>query len=169
MKILFLQTGGTIDKVYPKGIDHHGYGFMVADPAFERVLQRVNPGFEYETKTVIQKDSLDITDDDRSLLLQTCKDSLLDKIVITHGTDTMLKTAEVLSQIKDKTIVLTGAMWPELFKESDAEFNLGTAVAAVGLMTSGVYVAMNGQVMPWNKISFNNDTYQFAPQPDTKI
>lgn len=166
MKILFLQTGGTIDKDYPAGEDNHGYSFVITTPAFDRILKRANPSFEFETKTVLQKDSLDITEDDRKLIFEACKDSGSDKIVITHGTDTMTQTAEVLSQITGKTIVLIGALSPELFKDSDADFNLGTAVGAVETLENGVYIAMNGRVMKWNEAEFDTNTKQFRTKAD---
>lgn len=156
MKILFLQTGGTIDKDYPKGLDHHGYSFIITAPAYDRILKRISPGFDYETKTVIQKDSLDISDDDRELIFQACSNSPIDKIIITHGTDTMAQTAKLLSQLKHKTIVLTGALTPELFKNSDADFNLGTAVGAVTTLKSGVYIALYGRIIRWQDAILNN-------------
>lgn len=162
MKILFLQTGGTIDKDYPMGVDHHGYSFVITAPAYDRILKRVNPGFDYETKAILQKDSLDITDEDRNLILRVCEHSQNDRIVITHGTDTMIKTAKLLSQISNKTIVITGAMSPELFKNSDADFNLGVAVGAVTTLKSGVYISMSGSVLRWDEASFNSTTGQFV-------
>jgi L-asparaginase len=161
MKILFIQTGGSIDKDYPTGEDDDGYSFVITSPAYERILNYVRPSFEFETKTVLKKDSLDITDDDRLVILNACREAQNDRIVITHGTDTMLKTAELLSQINDKTIVLTGAMTPELFKNTDADFNLGTAIGGVSVLDYGVYVAMNGLMLPWDKITFNKDSKQF--------
>lgn len=162
MKILFIQTGGSIDKDYPTGEDDDGYSFVITDPAYKRILNHVKPSFEIETKTVLKKDSLDITDDERLTILNVCKEVPNDKIVITHGTDTMLKTAELLSQIKDKTIVITGAMTPELFKNTDADFNLGTAIGGVQVLDPGVYVAMNGLVLPWSRVSFDKETKQFV-------
>lgn len=165
MKILFLQTGGSIDKDYPTGEDNDGYSFVIASPAYERILGYVKPSFDYEAQTVLQKDSLDITEYERQKILEACKASLINKIVITHGTDTMLKTAELLSQITDKTIVLTGAMTPELFKNTDADFNLGTAIGGVSVLDSGIYVAMNGLVLPWDEITFDNKTKRFVEKP----
>jgi L-asparaginase len=162
MKILFLQTGGSIDKDYPTGEENDGYSFLIADPAYKRILGYVKPSFDYEDQTVLQKDSLDITEDEREKILQACKDSSINKIIITHGTDTMLKTAELLSQINDKTIVLTGAMTPELFKNTDADFNLGTAIGGVSVLNPGVYVAMNGLVLPWDKITFDKQAKRFV-------
>lgn len=161
MKILFIQTGGSIDKDYPTGEDDDGYSFVITGPAYERILNYVKPSFEFEAKTVLKKDSLDITDDDRLMILDACREAQNDRIIITHGTDTMLKTAELLSQINDKTIVLTGAMTPELFKNTDADFNLGTAIGGVSVLDHGVYVAMNGLMLRWDKITFNKDSKRF--------
>lgn len=116
MKILFLQTGGTIDKAYPSSDDNHGYNFLISTAAFNRILKRANPSFEFETKTILQKDSLDITEDDRKLIFTACQYGDTDKIIITHGTDTMVQTGELLQAVTSKTIVLTGALVPELFR-----------------------------------------------------
>ena len=109
MSILFIQTGGSIDKDYPTGDDNDGYGFVIAQPTFERILSYIKPSFEFQTRTVLKKDSLDITDEDRLMILNACREAKNTRIVITHGTDTILITAELLSQIRDKTIVLTMA------------------------------------------------------------
>ena len=143
------------------GADHHGYSFIITSPAFERILKQINPAFEYETKTLLRKDSLDLTDEDRNLILRACEHSPIDKIVITHGTDTMVQTAKLLSRVKDKTIVITGAMSPELFKNSDADFNLGVAVGAATIIESGVYISMSGLVLRWDEASFDSSTGQF--------
>lgn len=162
MKILFLQTGGSIDKDYPTGEDDHGYTFVITTPAFKRILGNVKPSFDYETQTVLQKDSLDITDEDRQKILEACQESPIDKIIITHGTDTMLKTAELLSRIHDKTIIITGSMSPELFKNTDADFNLGTAVGGISVLEPGVYVAMNGLMLSWDKVVFDDESKRFV-------
>lgn len=143
------------------GVDHHGYSFIITNPAYERILSRINPGFEYETKSILQKDSLDITDEDRNMILRVCRHSQTDRIILTHGTDTMIQTAKLLSELTDKTIVITGAMSPELFKNSDADFNLGLAVGAVMALEHGVYICMSGNILPWDKASFNSATGQF--------
>lgn len=161
MKILLLQTGGTIDKSYPIGNENHGYSFVIATPAYERILKRINPRFQHETKTILQKDSLDISEAERKLILNACKETELNKIVITHGTDTMIRTAELLSQIENKAIVLTGAMSPELFKNSDADFNLGSALGAVSILDKDVYIAMHGRVLKWNEVIFNSNSGEF--------
>ncbi|MCX6161641.1 MAG: asparaginase domain-containing protein [Ignavibacteriae bacterium] len=150
MKILFIQTGGTIDKDYPKQIS--GYAFEIGEPAVKRVLERINPPFDYEILTLIQKDSTELTDDDRQKIYEVCANSKEDNIIITHGTDTMLETAKFISPIKNKTIILTGSFKPEMFTHSDAEFNLGTAVGAINFAEAGVYIAMKGRVFCHDRI-----------------
>lgn len=151
MKITFVQTGGTIDKDYPQGETHHGYNFEIKDPAFERMLKRINPKFEYEVVSVFKKDSLDITPEDRKRLLAAVQKIQDERIIITHGTDTIYETAKELSSIGDKTIVLTGAMLPEKFYDSDAVFNLGMAIGVVQVLDRGVYIALHGRVVPWQE------------------
>jgi L-asparaginase len=160
MKIVFIQTGGTIDKDYPRATG--GYAFEIGEPAVKRILQRINPNFDFEIVSILKKDSLDITENDRKKIRDACEKAATDKIVVTHGTDTMIETAEKLSSIKGKVIVLTGAMKPEKFVDSDASFNLGTAVGAVNVLQQGVYIAMNGRIYPWNKVKRNSQTGQFV-------
>jgi len=149
MKITFITTGGTIDKAYEK--KKGTYNFEILDPSVNFVLKNIEPNFEFEVIPILKKDSLDMNDKDRQLVFDTCKDIDNDKIVITHGTDTMIKTAEKLTKIKDKVIVLVGAAQPERFKETDADFNIGMAVGAVNVLSKGIYVAMNGRVYGWDK------------------
>jgi len=118
MKITFIQTGGTIDKDYPKGIE--GYAFEISEPAVKRILKNLNPTFEYEVLSICKKDSMDITEEDREIIYRACKEQENDKIIITHGTDTIIETAIKLSDINDKVIILTGSMKPEKFSDSDA-------------------------------------------------
>ena len=160
MKIAFIQTGGTIDKDYPKATG--GYPFEIAEPAVKRILQRVNLNFDWEIISILRKDSQDITEEDRQKIRDACENNAADKIIVTHGTDTMIETAEKLSNLKDKVIVLTGAMKPEKFADSDASFNLGVAVGAINILEQGVYIAMNGKVYPWNKVKRNSQTGQFS-------
>lgn len=147
--ITFIQTGGTIDKDYPPNSTNHGYNFEIGEPAFTHILATIRPQFEFETMSVLRKDSLDITDADRELIRAQVEALENNQVVITHGTDTIRQTAEVLAGISAKTIVLTGSMTPEKFKGSDAEFNLGMAVAAAQTLPPGVYIALRGQVTPW--------------------
>ncbi len=152
MKITFIQTGGTIDKAYPQTETTHGYNFEIGDPAFILILQQVNHAFEFESMSVIKKDSLDFTDADRQTVFDAvsgCKNS---DIIITHGTDTIYKTAEKLSRIKDKKVILTGAMLPAGFSRSDAMFNLGLAIGAIQtIQLPGTYIALYGVVVPWDQ------------------
>ncbi len=160
MKISFIQTGGTIDKDYPK--TNKGYAFEITTPAVERILKNINPAFEFEILSAFKKDSTEILDEDRKNLYQMCDGLENNRIIITHGTDTMLKTAAKLSALKNKIIVITGAMRPEKFSDSDAPFNIGMAVGAAGILNPGVYIAMHGQVLPWNKCARNLETGQFV-------
>ena len=143
MKILFLPTGGTIDKDYPHTTK--GWAFEFGEPAVVRLLERLNPSFEYDILVPFQKDSLEISDEDRQKLVDTINQHQADAYIITHGTDTMIETGQYLAQFfPGKIIVLTGAMRPERFQNSDAPINLGMALGAVNLLQSGVYVAMHG-------------------------
>jgi len=160
MKIVFIQTGGTIDKDYPQ--TQRGYAFEIGEPAVERILQKVHPNFDYKMIPLLKKDSQDITEQDRQRIREICESTAADKIVITHGTDTMLETAKKLSEIKNKAIILTGAMRPERFTDSDASFNVGTAIGAINIISKGVYVAMNGRVYPWNNVKRDGRTGQFV-------
>ncbi len=159
LKILFIQTGGTIDKDYPKTTA--GYAFEITTPAVQRILENTNPSFEYEILPLLQKDSLDITDDDRNKIYESCLNSNYNKIIITHGTDTMIETALKLSAIKEKTIIITGARLPERFKNSDASFNIGVAIGYINSLEKGVYISMNGRVFPYNKVKRDITTGKF--------
>lgn len=107
-------------------------------------------------------DSLEMTDDDRAIILENCIKCAEDKIIVTHGTDTMEQTARVLGEaIKDKTIVLTGAMIPYKFGSSDGLFNLGSALAFAETLPHGVYIAMNGRFFNWNNVRKNKKTGEF--------
>lgn len=160
MKVLFIQTGGTIDKDYRRGANV--YNFEIAEHAAERIVKRANLGIECRFVSLLRKDSQDITNKDRQLIVKTCTEAAEDYIIITHGTDTMTKTGESLSAIKDKIIVLTGSSLPERFHNSDADFNLGMAVGALYGLSPGVYVVMHGHVLPWNKAQKDPETGQFV-------
>ncbi len=168
MKITFIQTGGTFDKDYPVG---KAYEFVIGDSAVPTVLTPVNPAFEFEVVTLLKKDSSDIRKPDRDKIVQACRSCKNDRIIVTHGTDTMIKTAKAIQGIENKRIVLTGSTKPQRFKETDADFNLGFAIAAVQLIKPGVYVAMNGQVHHWSRCLKNMETGQFVkhiPDPPFK-
>ncbi len=159
MKITFIQTGGTIDKDYPKTTK--GWAFEIDEPAFARILKKLNPSFKYEMLTAFKKDSLEIDEGDRKHLLKIVDAIENDKIIITHGTDTMIETSSFLSLILNKTIVLTGAMKPEKFYDSDASINLGVAIGALNVLPHGVYIAMHGVVKKCGEIKRNLDSGKY--------
>ncbi len=146
-----MQTGGTIDKDYPENDTNHGYSFEVGEPSFLRILERANPDFTYRTLTVTRKDSLDLTDADRAKIKAAVAAAKQDRIVITHGTDTIHQTAKVLASTKGKTVVLTGARLPEKFYDSEADFNVGMAIAGAQVLPPGIYIALYGLVTPWDQ------------------
>jgi len=157
--ILFLQAGGTIDKDYPRV--NSGYAFEIEKPAVERILPHVEAGFEYEIQSVVKKDSLDMKDEDRERLKEACLESSHSKIIITHGSDTLIETAKYLGNLPGKVVVLTGAYRPERFQHSDAAFNIGCAVGALSLLKEGTWLAMNGKVMRPHQCMKNVETGKF--------
>jgi len=164
MKILFVQSGGTIDKSYAEFARSKTYSFDINEPAFKSILEGIKKSglaFKYRMESVVKKDSLDMDINDRLKLKDACISAAETKIVITHGTDTMVKTAEVLSDIKGKTIVLTGATFPEKQKNSDAWFNVGLAAGCVQCLPEGVYIAMSGCIYNWNEVEKNQGTGVF--------
>lgn len=148
-----MQTGGTIDKDYPENNDNHGYAFSVGEPSYLRILERVDPDFTYKITTVVKKDSLDLTDEDRAKIKQALLTAKEERIVVTHGTDTILQTAKEIADVQGKTIVLTGARLPEKFYDSEADFNVGMAVAGAQVLPHGVYIALYGIITPWDKFT----------------
>lgn len=162
MRITFVQTGGTIDKDYPRS--HGGYAFEFGEPATERLLQRWDPSFRFDVRTAFQKDSTEVTDEDRAKLAAMIEADANGHIVVTHGTDTLIETAAYLAdRIAGKRIVLTGAMRPERFTDSDAALNVGCAIGALQLVEPGVYVAMHGTVARHDRIRRNPSTHRFEP------
>ena len=142
MRIKFFTTGGTIDKVYFDAKSE----FQVGPPQVEEVVKEANVTFAYEIESILQKDSLDMTDGDRQLIRQKVVAEPCPLVVVTHGTDTMVQTAQALLGIPQKTIVLTGSMQPARFRSTDAVFNIGAAIGAVQSLSCGVYIGMNGRV-----------------------
>lgn len=143
--IHFIQTGGTIDKDYTPTEHSHGYNFDIADPAFAAVLKKLFPKLRYTSCTLLKKDSLDITESDRQEITAYIASTPHSSIVITHGTDTIEQTARSLNA-GNKVVVLTGAMKPHRFTDSDAEFNIGMAIGVALTAKPGVYIALNGSV-----------------------
>jgi L-asparaginase len=156
-KILILTTGGTIDKVY---FDAKS-AYEVGPPNVETVLKEMDLSVDYSVRSLIRKDSLDLTDEDREIILQAVLHADEERILITHGTDTMVQTAQYLAEALGKTIVLTGALAPALFKKTDAVFNIGCALAAVQTLPSGVYIAMNGAIFPHDRVKKNLQKNKF--------
>ncbi|HMY85144.1 MAG TPA: asparaginase domain-containing protein [Saprospiraceae bacterium] len=150
-------TGGTFDKEY---------NFITGELYFKdthlnTMFVRGRSSLEIDVKTLMMVDSLEMTEEDRNIIVYQCKKSPAEKILITHGTDRMTATARAIAEaeIEGKTIVLTGAMVPYAFgNSSDGFFNLGAALAFVQVLPPGVYIAMNGKYFPWNNVRKNYDT-----------
>ena len=151
MTIRILTTGGTIDKVY---FDQKST-FEVGEPQIIEVLREVNVTVPYALTPLLRKDSLELTDADRQLIRQAVEAAGESRILLTHGTDTMVETARALQGIAGKTIVLTGAMQPARFRQTDAVFNIAAAFTAVQLLPPGVYIAMNGQLFDPQQVRKN--------------
>ncbi|HHB79959.1 MAG TPA: asparaginase [Saprospiraceae bacterium] len=158
--IQIFVTGGTFDKEY---------NFLTGDLFFKdthlREMMLVGrSNIPFDVKTLMMIDSLDMTDDDREIIAHNCRRTQYKDIIITHGTDRMVETAKYLhkKKIKDKTIVLMGAMIPFAFgSSSDGFFNLGAAIAFAQVLEPGVYVAMNGRYFRWDEVRKNTKTGYF--------
>lgn len=157
MSLLIITVGGTIDKVYFDASSE----YEVGEPTVPHVYQGALVTLDYELLPLMRKDSLEMTESDRVLIRETCEQVERDKILITHGTDTMADTAEALAGLEGKTIVLTGAMAPARFRETDAVFNIGVATGAVQALPPGVYIAMNGQIFPAGQVRKNREERRF--------
>jgi len=157
MKIKIFTTGGTIDKIY---FDRKSE-YQVGDPQAKGVLEKANVGVDYEVESILKKDSLDLTDSDRELIRTKVESTRYNRIIVTHGTDTMIKTARELESVPGKTIVMTGSMYPAQFKESDAVFNLGCAIISVQILEHGVYIAMNGRIFKPRYVRKNVELNRF--------
>lgn len=156
-QIQIFVTGGTFDKEY---------NFITGDLFFKdthlpEMFVRGRSTLDVDVKTLMMVDSLEMTETDREIILHTCRRNKSSKILITHGTDTIVETAKFLADadVQGKTIVLTGAMVPYAFgTSSDGFFNLGSALAFVQMLKPGVYVAMNGRYYNWNQVRKNRKT-----------
>ncbi len=157
MTLQVFTTGGTIDKVY---FDANSE-FQVGDSAISEIFREANVSVTYHVESLMRKDSLDITDADRQLIVEAVRKSTAERILITHGTDTMPQTAAALKAITGKTIVLTGAMQPARLRFTDAIFNIGFAAAVIQTLLPGVYIAMNGQVFEAGKVRKNRQAGRF--------
>jgi L-asparaginase len=156
--IAIVTTGGTIDKVYFDALSQ----FQIGESVIHRLLTIAHVTQPFRIIELLRKDSLELTDADRATLHATIEALPERRIVITHGTDTMTQSATVLATIKDKVIVLTGALAPARFAESDAPFNLGMTFAAVQCLPNGVYIAMNGQVFAAGHVRKDRENARFV-------
>jgi L-asparaginase len=158
MRVKILVTGGTFDKEYN---ELKGELFF-KESHLPEMLRLGRCKLRVDIRTLMMVDSLSMTDADRKNILETCKEIKEDKILITHGTDTMVETAKVLGNaIKNKTIILTGAMVPYKFGSSDGLFNLGSSLAFVQALPDGVYISMNGKCFHWDNVRKNKKIGEF--------
>ena len=156
-EVKIFTTGGTIDKVY---FDAQST-YEVGDPQVVDILHEANVTLAWELETLFRKDSLELTDEDRAVIVENVRQESCPRILITHGTDTMIETARALQGIEGKTIVLVGSLSPARFKRSDAEFNIGFALAAVQTLPPGVYIAMNGRIFTPDRVRKNREANRF--------
>jgi L-asparaginase len=162
--IRIFVTGGTFDKEY----NELNGELYFKDSHLPEMLRLGRSNLDLQVRTLMMIDSLHMTDDDRQIILQHCRNVPESRVVITHGTDTMVETAAVLARgIAGKTVVLTGAMIPYKFGSSDGLFNLGSALAFAQSLPPGVYVVMNGRYFPWNRVRKNRKTgvFEEAEEP----
>ena len=160
MSIRIFVTGGTFDKEYNELTGSLAF----KDTHLPEMLRLGRSRVDVSVRTLMMIDSLDMTDADRAIVVEQCRQASEARIVITHGTDTMVETATALAHSLprgDKTIVLTGAMIPYAFGSSDGLFNLGSALSFVQVLPPGVYIAMNGRCFDWNRVRKNRETGTF--------
>ena len=156
-KLLIITTGGTIDKIYFDDMSD----YQIGEPMIGQILDHLQVGFDFEVKALMRKDSLHLNDEDRLLIRDEIASSEESHVLITHGTDSMVKTALVLSDIPGKTMVLTGALNPARFSDSDAIFNIGCALGAVQCQPPGVWIAMSGKVWDPHGVRKNRGKNRF--------
>jgi L-asparaginase len=146
--VLVLTTGGTIDKLYFDALSSYEIGDSVVD----RLLLTARVTLPYRISELMRKDSLELGEEDRAAIVAAVAQAPEQRIIITHGTDTMTQTAQALARVAEKTIVLVGALAPARFAESDAAFNLGMAFAVAQTAKAGVWIAMNGTVFDGSRV-----------------
>ena len=157
--ILVVTTGGTIDKQYFDALSE----YQIAESVIEDMLKRARVTQPFRVVELMRKDSLELTAEDRALIRATIAAAPETRVVITHGTDTMTETARVMADIPGKTMVLTGALAPARFAESDAPFNLGMAFACCQSAPPGVWITMNGTVFDGLKVVKDRAAGRFVP------
>ena len=157
-KIRIIVTGGTFDKEYNE-ISGELY---FKNTHVQNMLELGRSRLDLNIRTLMMIDSCDMDEEDRNIIVKNCEKASEEKIIITHGTDTMVETAKLLAKtIKDKTIILTGAMVPYTFGSSDGLFNMGSAIAFVQTLPAGVYIVMNGQFFNWDNVRKNKKIGEF--------
>jgi len=158
MAIQFFITGGTFDKEYN---ELNGKLFF-KDSHLSKMLSLGRSRVDIDIRTLMMVDSLEMSDEDREIIMQNCLKTKSDKIIITHGTDTMVDTARIIAKkVKNKTIIITGAMIPYKFGSSDGLFNLGSSLAFVQTLPAGVYISMNGRFFNWDNVRKNKKIGEF--------
>jgi len=158
MTIRILTTGGTFDKKYNE-IDGN---LVFRETHLHDMLKIGRCSLDVRISRIMMIDSLDMSPEDRLIIADICSETEESRIVITHGTDTMVETARVLAErVSDKTVVLTGAMIPYSFGNSDGMFNLGSVISCVQLLPHGVYIVMNGEHFPWDNVRKNKELGRF--------
>jgi len=158
MTIRVFVTGGTFDKEYNELTGK----LYFKDSQLPEMLSLGRCKVDVEVRTLMMEDSLQMSEEDRNIIVENCVKCPMERIVVTHGTDTMEVTARMLGpKIRDKTVVLTGAMVPYKFGSSDGLFNLGSAVAFAQTLTHGVYIAMNGRYFSWDNVRKNTKIGEF--------
>ena len=156
--IIVVTTGGTIDKLYFDSLSE----YQVGESVVRKLLAIGNVRYPFDIIEVLRKDSLELTDEDRDELCRCVAGLKTSRVVMTHGTDTMAATAARLASIQGKTIVLTGALTPARFSESDASFNLGMAFATAQAAPPGVFIVMNGEVFPAGAVRKDREAGRFV-------
>jgi L-asparaginase len=157
MRIAFLTTGGTLDKVYFDAASR----FEVGETVVGKILREGGVSFDFEVIPLMRKDSLELGEQDREAIRAAVAARPEERVVVTHGTDTMVETARTLVAVPGKTIVMTGALSPARFQASDAVFNIGMAVAAAQLCPPGVWIAMSGRIFRHDEARKNRDANRF--------
>jgi L-asparaginase len=158
MSVKIFITGGTFDKEY----DEINGKLFFKDTHMREMLDLGRAKIDVKIRTLMMIDSLEMSKEDRNLIVENCRNSEEEQIIITHGTDTMAETGKIIAKSKlNKTIVLTGAMIPYKFGSSDGLFNLGSALGFVQSLPPGVYIAMNGRCFDYDKVRKNKKTGVF--------
>jgi L-asparaginase len=161
MKVKIFTTGGSIDK----GYSTKNSSFVVQGPEVGNILEDAHVNLDYEVEPLLAKDSLELTEADRAVIERRVREDSCERILITHGTDTMAETGRRLGSVEGKTIVLTGAFQPASFKHTDAHFNVGFAMAAVQFLPPGVYLAMSGMLLHPDRARKDGEGDRFEKAP----